>query len=173
METTTSFSASPKFLESFATKAALLQSRRAEMPEGSTTARLFSEGYPKIIAKSTEELGETIQAFLEQDDTQVNIEASQFIYYLMVSVALSGKGSIDQIIRQFQAKRARRTKLPETLGLGFRELSESAGKAYAAFLSGVTNGDAINDRVANALLGVDNLIAITRKGSWEGILKAM
>ncbi|MBI3341901.1 hypothetical protein HY024_02155 [Candidatus Curtissbacteria bacterium] len=116
-----------------------------------------------------EELGETVQAFLEQEDEQVNLETSQLLYYLMVAVAVSRQGSIEKSIDQFRTLRAARIELPATLGLGFRELSESVGLAHGACMPGSFSAD-VNGRVADVFLKVDNLIEITGKGSWEGIL---
>lgn len=164
------FITTPQFVDGLAAKQTLFQDRKANMPEGSSTTRLFKEGYPRIVAKGLEELGETIQAFLEQDANQVNLEASQMIYYLMVGIVHSGKGSIEQVVTHLENKVAGRAILPETPGLGFRQLTESVGKAYQALMVDASTDEDVNAKVADVFLAVDSLIEKTGKGSWEGIL---
>ncbi|CAN5690867.1 bifunctional phosphoribosyl-AMP cyclohydrolase/phosphoribosyl-ATP diphosphatase HisIE [soil metagenome] len=64
--------------------AAVIASRRAEMPEGSYTTYLFREGVDKIGKKIGEEAAEVIIAAKNGDPGPLAQEASDLIYHLLV-----------------------------------------------------------------------------------------
>lgn len=64
--------------------AAVIASRRAELPEGSYTTYLFTEGIDKIGKKIGEEAAEVIIAAKNGDPGPLAQEASDLIYHLLV-----------------------------------------------------------------------------------------
>jgi phosphoribosyl-ATP pyrophosphohydrolase/phosphoribosyl-AMP cyclohydrolase len=69
---------------------ALIQNRREEMPEGSYTSRLFSEGINKMAQKVGEEAVELVIEAKDSNDELFLNEAADLVYHLMV--LLTGKG---------------------------------------------------------------------------------
>ena len=61
----------------------LLESRKAEMPEGSYTSKLFAKGTDKIAQKVGEEAVETIIA-AKNNREELKYEASDLLFHLMV-----------------------------------------------------------------------------------------
>jgi phosphoribosyl-ATP pyrophosphohydrolase/phosphoribosyl-AMP cyclohydrolase len=68
----------------------LILSRRKDMPEGSYTTKLFSEGENRIIQKVGEEAIETIIAAKNHDRNELINETSDLIYHLFVMLADQG-----------------------------------------------------------------------------------
>ena len=64
-----------------------IQSRRAEMPEGSYTAFLFEKGENEILKKIGEEAIEIIIAAKGEGDERVLYESADLIYHLLVLLA--------------------------------------------------------------------------------------
>jgi phosphoribosyl-ATP pyrophosphohydrolase len=146
-----------------------LVSRRIEMPEGSSTTRLYREGPPRIIAKGVEELGEFFQALYEQDDNQVNAEASQALYYLFAWTVYK-VGNLDGLLAELEKKQPSQRGMPQTLGHAVRKCSESMGRAYQGLLSEAVDSDECNLRVAEVIFNFQDAMAAAGKGSWEGVL---
>ena len=69
---------------------ATIQSRRAEMPEGSYTAFLFEKGENEILKKIGEEAIEIIIAAKGEGDERVLYESADLIYHLLVLLAARG-----------------------------------------------------------------------------------
>ncbi|MFZ5939516.1 MAG: bifunctional phosphoribosyl-AMP cyclohydrolase/phosphoribosyl-ATP diphosphatase HisIE [Bacteroidota bacterium] len=68
----------------------LIHKRKADLPEGSYTTRLFTEGIPKIAQKVGEEAVElVVESMRDMDDLFLN-EAADLLYHLLV--LLSAKG---------------------------------------------------------------------------------
>ncbi len=67
-----------------------IQSRKADMPEGSYTAYLFQAGENEILKKIGEEAIEVIIAAQGEGDDRVIYESADFIYHLMVLLAQRG-----------------------------------------------------------------------------------
>jgi phosphoribosyl-ATP pyrophosphohydrolase len=67
-----------------------IQSRRAEMPEGSYTAFLFEKGENEILKKIGEEAIEIIIAAKGEGDERVLYESADLIYHLLVLLAARG-----------------------------------------------------------------------------------
>jgi phosphoribosyl-ATP pyrophosphohydrolase len=71
----------------FAQLMAVIESRKAEMPEHSYTTRLFRGGVPKIGEKITEEAAEVVEAAGEPGDegrSHLIREAGDLVYHLFV-----------------------------------------------------------------------------------------
>ena len=67
-----------------------IQSRKAEMPEGSYTAFLFEKGENEILKKIGEEAIEIIIAAKGEGDERVLYESADLIYHLLVLLAARG-----------------------------------------------------------------------------------
>jgi phosphoribosyl-ATP pyrophosphohydrolase len=61
--------------------------RKAEMPEGSYTTYLFTQGQDKILKKLGEETAETLIASKNNSRDELVYEASDLIYHLLVLLA--------------------------------------------------------------------------------------
>lgn len=68
----------------------LIEQRKAEMPEGSYTTRLFKEGTRKIAQKVGEEAVETIIGAMANDDQNFLYEGADLLYHLMVLLTHKG-----------------------------------------------------------------------------------
>ena len=74
-----------------------INTRRAEMPEGSYTTSLFRDGINRIAQKVGEEALETVIEAVNGSDERCVYEASDFLYHLIV--LLSAKGlRIEQVV---------------------------------------------------------------------------
>jgi phosphoribosyl-ATP pyrophosphohydrolase/phosphoribosyl-AMP cyclohydrolase len=62
----------------------LIAEREAEMPEGSYTTYLFTEGVDKILKKVGEEASEVIIAAKNRDADELKWEAADLLFHLMV-----------------------------------------------------------------------------------------
>ncbi|MDR0138720.1 bifunctional phosphoribosyl-AMP cyclohydrolase/phosphoribosyl-ATP diphosphatase HisIE [Metabacillus idriensis] len=62
----------------------LIAEREAEMPEGSYTTYLFTEGVDKILKKVGEEASEVIIAAKNRDADELGWEAADLLFHLMV-----------------------------------------------------------------------------------------
>ena len=62
----------------------LVQSRKAEMPEGSYTTSLFSEGKSRIAQKVGEEGVELALARMKDDRAEIANEAADLLFHMMV-----------------------------------------------------------------------------------------
>lgn len=69
---------------------ATIQSRKAEMPEGSYTAFLFEKGENEVLKKIGEEAIEIIIAAKGEGDDRVLYESADLIYHLLVFLAARG-----------------------------------------------------------------------------------
>jgi len=65
----------------------LVQSRKAEMPEGSYTTSLFSEGKSRIAQKVGEEGVELALARMKDDRAEIANEAADLLFHMMVLLA--------------------------------------------------------------------------------------
>ena len=68
----------------------VIQSRRAEMPEGSYTAELFRRGRPYIAQKVGEEAVEVAVAYLSEGRERTVSEIADLLYHLLVLMVDSG-----------------------------------------------------------------------------------
>ncbi len=69
----------------------LIHTRKAEMPEGSYTTSLFSEGINKIAQKVGEEAVELIIESKDNNDELFLNEAADLLYHLLVLLTAKGK----------------------------------------------------------------------------------
>lgn len=69
----------------------LLQSRAAERPEGSYTAKLFADGLDRILKKVGEEAGEVIIAAKNGDSAELIHECADLIFHLQVMLVACGR----------------------------------------------------------------------------------
>ncbi|HPF50932.1 MAG TPA: bifunctional phosphoribosyl-AMP cyclohydrolase/phosphoribosyl-ATP diphosphatase HisIE [Draconibacterium sp.] len=77
--------------------------RKVEMPEGSYTTKLFSEGTRKIAQKVGEEAVETIVGAMANDNENLIYEASDLLYHLIV--LLSEKGlRIEDVVKELKSR---------------------------------------------------------------------
>ncbi len=66
---------------------AVIQSRKANPPEGSYTATLFRKGQPEILKKIGEESVEVIIAATSETEDRIIYEMADLIYHNMVLLA--------------------------------------------------------------------------------------
>ena len=69
---------------------AVIQDRKRDMPEGSYTAQLFSDGTKRIAQKVIEEAGETALAGAAGDKEGLVKEAADLIYHTLVLLSAAG-----------------------------------------------------------------------------------
>jgi len=69
---------------------AVLESRKAELPEDSYTAELLSGPQDKLLKKIAEEAGEVIIAACDRDGGQLTYEAADLVYHLLVVLVREG-----------------------------------------------------------------------------------
>jgi len=65
----------------------IIQGRKAEMPEGSYTTKLFEAGVPKIAQKVGEEATEVVVAALAEDHDERVGELADLVYHTLVLMA--------------------------------------------------------------------------------------
>ena len=82
----------------------LIQSRERERPSGSYTTYLFEEGLDKILKKVGEESAETIIAAKNDDDAQLQAEAADLVYHLLVLLVARGV-SLKDIAQELARRR--------------------------------------------------------------------
>jgi len=77
--------------------------RKIEMPEGSYTTKLFSEGTRKIAQKVGEEAVETIVGAMANDNENLIYEASDLLYHLIVLLADKGI-RIEDVVKELKSR---------------------------------------------------------------------
>ena len=68
----------------------VIQHRKGDNPENSYTAKLLSQGMPKIAQKVGEEAVEVITAALVENENKVIKESADLLYHLLVLWAQKG-----------------------------------------------------------------------------------
>ena len=78
----------------------VIEKRRADLPEGSYTADLLKKGVSRIAQKVIEEAGETALAASEGNKEELEAEAADLIYHLLVLLASmnSSPGAVYKIL---------------------------------------------------------------------------
>jgi phosphoribosyl-ATP pyrophosphohydrolase len=76
--------------EVFETLWRTIEARKQDAPAGSYTARLLSEGVPRIARKVGEEGVETAVAALSESDERVVAEMADLLYHCLVLLAARG-----------------------------------------------------------------------------------
>jgi phosphoribosyl-ATP pyrophosphohydrolase len=71
---------------------AVIESRKAELPEGSYTASLFTheKGENAVLEKLGEEATETILAAKDDDHEELAAESADLVYHLLVLLSMKG-----------------------------------------------------------------------------------
>jgi phosphoribosyl-ATP pyrophosphohydrolase/phosphoribosyl-AMP cyclohydrolase len=82
----------------------IIARRKAEMPEGSYTTRLFLKGRKRIFQKLGEEAVEAVVAGTSGDSEELTREASDLIYHLIVALQDMGV-SLSEVARELRARR--------------------------------------------------------------------
>ncbi len=82
---------------------ALLQGRKAEMPQGSYTTYLFEKGLDKILKKVGEESTEVIIAGKAEDKAETVYEIADLIYHVMVLMVQMGI-SVDDVQKELASR---------------------------------------------------------------------
>lgn len=83
---------------------ALLESRKAEMPEGSYTTQLLGGPQEKLLKKIAEEAGEVIIAARDRDTSQLRYEAADLVYHLLVVLVREGV-TLDDLADELASRR--------------------------------------------------------------------
>ena len=81
----------------------LLESRKAEMPQGSYTTYLFEKGLDKILKKVGEECTEVIIAGKAKDKAETIYEIADLAYHVMVLMVESGI-TVDDIEKELASR---------------------------------------------------------------------
>jgi phosphoribosyl-ATP pyrophosphohydrolase len=76
---------------------AVIESRKANLPEGSYTASLFTheKGENRVLEKLGEETTETILAAKDDDHEELAAEAADLVYHLLVLLSMKGMDLVD------------------------------------------------------------------------------
>lgn len=82
---------------------ALIKDRKAQMPEGSYTTKLFTQGANRIIQKVGEEAIETVIAAKNRDKKEIVNEVSDLLYHLFVMLAEQGI-EFDEIVKNLELR---------------------------------------------------------------------
>ena len=84
--------------------AALLESRKREMPEGSYTAQLLSGPEDKLLKKIGEEATEVVMAAKDHDIEQLRYEIADVVYHLLVVMIREGL-TLDDLAEELASRR--------------------------------------------------------------------
>ncbi len=83
---------------------AVLEQRKAEMPEGSYTAKLLAGPQEKLLKKIGEEASEVIIAARDRDAAQLRYEIGDLVYHLLVVMVREGL-TLDDLARELASRR--------------------------------------------------------------------
>ncbi|AMA71782.1 MULTISPECIES: bifunctional phosphoribosyl-AMP cyclohydrolase/phosphoribosyl-ATP diphosphatase HisIE [Aneurinibacillus] len=84
----------------------LIATREAEMPEGSYTTYLFTEGVDKILKKVGEEASEVIIAAKNRSHDELRYEAADLLFHLLVLLR-EQKLPFDAVLQELEKRHAR------------------------------------------------------------------
>ena len=71
--------------------------RKKHLPEGSYTAKLFSEGIDRILKKVGEESGEVIIAAKNNDREELTNESADLLFHLLMTLVNEGVSITDVV----------------------------------------------------------------------------
>ncbi|MDI6711889.1 MAG: phosphoribosyl-ATP diphosphatase [Anaerosomatales bacterium] len=83
---------------------AVLEQRKAEMPEGSYTVKLLAGPQEKLLKKIGEEASEVIIAARDRDAAQLRYEIGDLVYHLLVVMVREGL-TLDDLARELASRR--------------------------------------------------------------------
>jgi phosphoribosyl-AMP cyclohydrolase / phosphoribosyl-ATP pyrophosphohydrolase len=98
-----------RFLTTIERLVEVIKTRKAEMPEGSYTAYLFTKGLDKILKKIGEESAETIIAAKNQSKSELTLESADLLYHLLVLFVNQGL-EVESVLEELE-KRALKKKV--------------------------------------------------------------
>ncbi|MFD2214693.1 bifunctional phosphoribosyl-AMP cyclohydrolase/phosphoribosyl-ATP diphosphatase HisIE [Metabacillus endolithicus] len=81
----------------------LIAERESELPEGSYTTYLFTEGVDKILKKVGEEAGEVIIASKNRDHDELKWEVADLLFHLMVLLR-EQKLPLDEVLKVLEER---------------------------------------------------------------------
>jgi phosphoribosyl-ATP pyrophosphohydrolase len=84
--------------------AALLESRKREMPEGSYTVQLLGGPEDKLLKKIGEEATEVVMAAKDHDPAQLRYEIGDLVYHLLVVMVREGL-TLDDLADELASRR--------------------------------------------------------------------
>jgi phosphoribosyl-ATP pyrophosphohydrolase len=82
-----------------------IEARKRDLPEGSYTASLFTheKGENRVLEKLGEEATEIVLAAKDDDDEELLHESADFVYHLLVLLAMKGL-SVDDLREELEAR---------------------------------------------------------------------
>ncbi len=83
---------------------AVLEQRKAEMPEGSYTVKLLAGPQEKLLKKIGEEASEVVIAARDRDAAQLRYEIGDLVYHLLVVMVREGL-TLDDLARELASRR--------------------------------------------------------------------
>lgn len=99
-------SASPDRFQILNTLESLIAERESQLPEGSYTTYLFTEGVDKILKKVGEEAGEVIIASKNRDHEELKWEVADLLFHLMVLLR-EQKLPLDEVLKVLEERHAK------------------------------------------------------------------
>jgi phosphoribosyl-AMP cyclohydrolase / phosphoribosyl-ATP pyrophosphohydrolase len=85
----------------------VIKRRKADMPEGSYTAYLFSKGTDKILKKIGEESAETIVAAKNKSKVELARESADLLYHLLVLFVNEGL-EVEELLAELERRAGKR-----------------------------------------------------------------
>ena len=84
---------------------ATIESRKADLPEGSYTASLFTheKGENAVLEKLGEEATELILAAKDDDADELASESADFVYHLLVLLSMKGL-DVDDLLAELEGR---------------------------------------------------------------------
>jgi len=95
-----------RFAETLDRLAATIEARRGADPSSSYTAKLLSDGAPRLAKKFGEEAVETVIAAISGDKGAIAAESADLIYHWLALLAGSGV-SLDDVAAKLEAREGR------------------------------------------------------------------
>jgi len=95
-----------RFAETLDRLAATIEARRGADPSSSYTAKLLSDGAPRLAKKFGEEAVETVIAAISGDKDAIAAESADLIYHWLALLAGSGV-SLDDVAAKLEAREGR------------------------------------------------------------------
>ena len=89
----------------------VIKDRKKEMPEGSYTTYLFTQGLDKILKKIGEESAETIIAAKNKSKAELTLESADLLYHLLVLFVNEGL-EVEDVWLELEKRAQRKKTLP-------------------------------------------------------------